>query len=181
MSSLGIQFRRTSGPSVDQSSRALNAAIKASLAEVLDSSINSLKTVLPRDRGGLVASVAGNIATTQDSLTASITMNDYAVPLEMGLPVGDTGGATIEALTKWAIRKGITTNPEHAVIIAKRILTKWTKEGRAAKGFLGLATPGEVPASSFIDELEPIPGGIIDRIFRRMEEALVELERELFR
>jgi hypothetical protein len=170
---------RISGDKPGAVRTALVSSIRAAVKSSIQAGVADIKKVVPIDTGALRASVVGNVFSGEQQVLGSITMEGYALPLEFGLPPG-ANGVDIDTLTRWVIRKGLTTNAETARGVATKIASKWEREGRVAKGFLGLSFPGVTPTSLEFGELEPIPGRLVDSILQRASRELAQLELGVF-
>jgi hypothetical protein len=172
-----LSFKKTSGPDLSQIPRRLVALLRQAIKITIDESIPDIRSVLPIDRGQLRDSVKSTISDRE----AKISMNAYVLPLEFGLPVGYRYDGSVLELAKWVIRQGMATGSDHALSIAYAIINKWRRQGRVSKGFLGLQVSGVIPSTAaFPEEIEVVPGSAVDRVFKRFERQIAQLEEEVF-
>lgn len=117
-------------------------------------------------KGGWTLSLA-----TEANPTAIVGQNkSYFYAVEMGRKPGKGISAEGQVSVQlWAKR---VLGLEDTRSFAYQLSRKYKAEGRKAQGFAGLAKPGSMPGSSLGNDIEPMPGGLIDTHLRRIRDRI---------
>lgn len=118
------------------------------------------------------------IPASPSSPTAIIgTSSGYFLPVEMGRRPGSGISAEgQESVTLWA-RRVLGLSQQEGSSLAFLLSRKYKEQGRPAQGFAGLAKEGTIPSGDPGEDIEPLPGGMIEATFSRLSNRLNQIAR----
>lgn len=112
-------------------------------------------------------------AASQQSPVAEVANSQaYLLPVELGRQPGSGISAEgQESVAEWArVKLGLDFSAAKGMAFA--LSQKYKRQGRPAKGFIGLAVPGTIPSGDLPEVLEPISGSTLDQSFKRLRARL---------
>lgn len=114
-----------------------------------------------------------HLASMNDPEAAIAQSNPYFLALELGRKPGKGISADGQAeVAIWASRV-LGATPSEARGFAYLLSRSYKERGRPARGFAGLARPGDPPKTpSDLNDIKPIKGGLISEAFKQLDARL---------